>query len=209
MKLCVLLTLLMTSVSISSVTAVEPTADENRKALPSVTRVRTPDMRVKAALAEGQKRSASFRSVLKRVEELDVIVYVEMQPLLPKRLAGATTWITATKIFRYVRVSLNPALSKFQMVAALAHELQHVAEIGGAPSIVDIRTLTDYYREVGIDKHLPSDEWETEAAKVTGQLVRHELAASASLPSEPASETGPANGREERLPADAFAREHF
>jgi hypothetical protein len=195
MKLCVLLTLLMTSVAISSLTAVEPTAAANRKALPSVQRVRTADLRVKAALAEGQKRSASFRRVLKRVEELDVIVYVEMQPLLRKRLAGTTTWVTATTNFRYVRVSLNPALSKFQIVASLAHELEHVAEIGGAPSIVDVRTLTDYYREVGIDKNVPSDEWETEAAKVTGQLVRHELAASASLPSESGTEIGLANGR--------------
>jgi hypothetical protein len=195
MKLCVLLTLLMTSVFISSLTAVEPTADD-RRALASVTRVRTPDMRIKAALAEGQKRSASFRRVLKRVEELDVIVYVEMQPLLRTRLAGTTTWVTATKNFRYVRVSLNPALSKFQIVAALAHELEHVAEIGGAPSIVDIRTLTNYYREVGIEKSLPSDEWETEAAKVTGQLVRHELAVSVSSPSEPATEIGLANGRD-------------
>ena len=195
MKLCVLLTLLMTSVSISSLTAVEPTADEARKALASVTRVRTPDMRVKAALAEGQQRSASFRRVLKRVDELDVIVYVEMQPLLRPRLAGTTTWVTATKTFRYVRVSLNPGLPKFHIVAALAHELQHVAEIGGAPSIVDTRTLTDYYREVGVDKRETSDEWETEAAKVTGEMVRSELSEFAPLRSESSTEIDLANGR--------------
>jgi hypothetical protein len=196
MKLCVLLTLSMTCVSIASLSAIEPTPAANRKAPASVPRVRTADARIKAALAEGQLRSASFRRVVKRVEELDVIVYAEMQPTLRRRLAGTTTWVTATKNFRYVRVSLNPGLSKFQMVAALAHELQHVVEIGGAPSIVDNRTLTDYYREVGIDKSVPSDEWETEAAKVTGQMVRHELAVSASVPSEPSTEIGLTNGRE-------------
>jgi hypothetical protein len=195
MKLCVLLTLSMTCVSVSSLSALEPTPVPNRKALASVPRVRTADGRIKAALAEGQQRSASFRRVLQRVEELDVIVYVEMQPLLRRRLAGTTTWVTATENFRYVRVSLNPALSKFHIVAALAHELQHVAEIGGAASIVDTRSLTDYYREAGIEKQTPSDEWETEAAKVTGQMVRQELAASASWPSESATEIGLANAR--------------
>ena len=196
MKLCVLLTLLMTSVFIPSLSAIEPAPAANRAALASVPRVRAADARIKAALAEGQQRSASFRRVLKRVEELDVIVYVEMQPLLRRRLAGTTTWVTATTNFRYVRVSLNPGLSKFHIVAALAHELQHVAEIGGAPSIVDTRTLSDYYREVGVDKRETSDEWETEAAKATGEMVRSELAEFASVTSEPSTEIGLANGRD-------------
>ena len=195
MKSCVLLTLLMT-VSISSLTAVETAAAENRNAVASVARIRTADARIRAALEEGQQRSASFRRVLNRVEELDVIVYLEMQPLLRRRLAGTTTWVTATELFRYVRVSLNPALSKFNIVAALAHELQHVAEIGAAPSIVDNRTLTDHYREVGVDKVATSDEWETEAAKVTGEKVRNELAEFASLRDEPSTELPVANGRD-------------
>ena len=113
-----------------------------------------------------------------------MIVYVEIKPLLRKRLAGTTTWVTATKDFRYVRVSLNPEQSSAQMVATLAHELQHVAEIGGAPSIVDTQTLRAHYREVGVAKLVTSDEWETEAAKVTGETVRQELAVSASLRSD-------------------------
>jgi hypothetical protein len=194
MKSCVLLTLLMTTASISSLTAVETTAAENRNTLASVPRIRAADARIRAALAEGQQRSASFRRVLQRVEELDVIVYVEMQPLLRRRLAGTTTWVTATELFRYVRVSLNPGLSKFNIVAALAHELQHVAEIGAAASIVDSRTLTNYYREVGLDKIATSDEWETEAAKLTGEKVRNELAEFASLRDEPSTELPLANG---------------
>ena len=185
MKLSVLLTLLMTCVPISSLMAVEAPAEKTRH----VPRVRAADSRIKAALAEGQRRSASFRRVLQRVEELDVIVYAEMQPLLRNRLAGTTTWVTATKDFRYVRVSLNPALSSWQTVASLAHELHHVAEIGGAPSIVDTRSLTSYYQEFGIEKSVPSDQWETEAAKITGETVRRELAVSASARGDGSSES--------------------
>jgi hypothetical protein len=184
MKLSVLLTLLMTCVPFSSLMAVGANVDR------TVPRVRAADARIKRALAEGQRRSASFRRVLQRVEELDVIVYAEMQPLLRNRLSGATTWVTATKDFRYVRVSLNPELSSWQVVASLAHELHHVAEIGSAPSIVDTRTLTTYYQEVGIGKSAPSDQWETEAARVTGENVRRELAVSAAAGNDGSGEMG-------------------
>lgn len=144
-----------------------------------VTRVRAADARVGTALAEGRARSASFRAVLDRVDELDVIVYAETQPQLRGRLSGSMTWVTATKDFRYVRVSLNPHLSMPQLVAMLAHELRHVVEVGEAPSIVDRRTLSDYYRAAGHGHHATSDEWDTEAARRTGEIVRRELASAA------------------------------
>jgi hypothetical protein len=88
------------------------------------------------------------------------------------------TWVTATTTFRYVRVSLNPDLNGFMSIAALAHELQHVVEVGEAASIVDNRSLSDYYRIAGLDKRVSSDRWETEAAQRTGEIVRRELAVS-------------------------------
>jgi hypothetical protein len=188
MKVSVLLTLLMTCVPIYPLNAATSSPGADRAALASVPRVRAADARIRVALRDGIKRSASFRRVLQRVEELDVIVYVETQPLLRSRLAGTTTWVTATKDFRYVRVSLNPGLSARQTVAALAHELEHVAEIGAAPSIIDTHTLRNYYRQVGLAKRVPSDEWETEAAKITGETVRQELAMSSSLVSDSTNE---------------------
>jgi hypothetical protein len=143
-----------------------------------IPRVRPADKRVATALSEGLERSASFRALVDRLNQLDVIVYVEMQPLLRQRLSGAMTWVTATTTFRYVRVSLNPDLNGFMSIAALAHELQHVVEVGEAASIVDNRSLSDYYRIAGLDKRVSSDRWETEAAQRTGEIVRRELAVS-------------------------------
>jgi hypothetical protein len=143
-----------------------------------VPRVRPADKRVAAALREGLERSASFRALVDRLNQLDVIVYVEMQPLLRQRFSGAMTWVTATNTFRYVRVSLNPDLNGLMSTAALGHELQHVIEVGEAPSIVDTQSLSDYYRVAGLDKRVTSDQWETEAAQRTGEIVRRELAAS-------------------------------
>ena len=132
-------------------------------------RVRTSDRRVTAAIAEGAARSSSFLDVINDVEQHDVIVYVEMQPQLRGRLSGALTWVTRTKAFRYVRVALNPDLTGSLLVAALAHELQHVAEVGRAASVVDTASLSRFYRTIGVNTRLNSDEWDTEAAQAHGR----------------------------------------
>jgi hypothetical protein len=173
MQLILLLTLLVGTIAFPSVCAADEVVSKAPKPVP---RVRAADSRVATALKEGLQRSASFRAIIDRVNTLDVIVYAETQPLLRGRLSGTMTWVTATKQFRYVRVSLNPDLNTMQMTASLAHELQHVVEVGEAKSIVDTKTLTDYYRLAGIENHVRSDEWDTEAAQRTGDIVRRELA---------------------------------
>lgn len=172
MPMVLLLTLFVATVAFPSLGAADEIGGKTPKPVP---RLRAADTRVAAALKEGLKRSASFREIVSRVDALDVIVYAETQPMLRGRLSGTMTWVTATKEFRYVRVSLNPELNSMQMVASLAHELQHVIEVGEAKSIIDTKTLTDYYRVAGIEKHIHSDEWDTEAAQRTGDLVRREL----------------------------------
>jgi hypothetical protein len=142
-------------------------------------RVRALDTRVQFAIAEGTARSASFRKLLTKIDKSDVIVYVEFQPHLKGRLVGTTTWVTTTQQYRYLRVALNPELTGWRLVAALAHELQHVVEVGEARSIVDSKSLSAHYRETGVEKVLRSEEWETQAAQVMGETVRRELAASA------------------------------
>ena len=142
-------------------------------------RVRALDTRVQFALAEGTARSASFRKLLTQIDKSDVIVYVEFQPHLKNRFVGTMTWVTATQQHRYVRVSLNPELTGWRLVATLAHELQHVVEVGEARSIVDAKSLSAHYRETGVEKVARSEAWETYAAQAMGETVRRELAASA------------------------------
>ena len=140
-------------------------------------RVRTQDPRIRQALTDGAARSAAFRDVLGRVESRDVIVYVEMQLDLRGRLAGTMRWVAATREARYVRVALNPELSGNMLIATLGHELEHVAEVGETPSVVDEPTLASLYRDVGTEVRVGSGAWDTEAAQLTGEAVRRELAA--------------------------------
>jgi len=84
--------------------------------------------------------------------------------------------VAATSTFRYVRIVLNPSLPHAQLVATLAHELQHVSEIGNEPSVVDPRSLSSFYGRVGTEHGFHSEEWETKLAQDTGYIVIRELA---------------------------------
>src|SRR5688572_23580937 len=73
-------------------------------------RVRPYDSRSAALLVEGLRRSDTVRSLVSQLEARDVIIYVEIQARLRGRLAGTLTWVTATRHYRYVRISINPEL---------------------------------------------------------------------------------------------------
>lgn len=141
----------------------------------AVPRIRPVERRSANLLLEGLQRSETVRALVDRLEGKDLIVYVEMQPKLKARLAGALTWVTATPKFRYVRISWNPDISTNAAIATLGHELQHALEIAAQPSIVSDSTLEAYYREHGIDMR-SHNGWDTIAARDRGDDVRRELA---------------------------------
>lgn len=172
------LTLLVAVVAPSFAHAADPApALRQASRLNGGPRVRASDQRLVAAIAEGVARSPSFLSVINDIEQLDVIAYVEMQPQLRGRLSGAVTWVTRTAQFRYVRVALNPDLTGMQLVSALAHELQHVVEVGREASVIDADSLGAFYQTVGVSiQRFNPAQWETEAARRMGETVRRELA---------------------------------
>lgn len=139
-------------------------------------RVRPYDARSASLLLEGIERSTTIRAIVDRLEELDVIVYLEIQPALSKKLAGRLTWMAATASHRYVRISLNPELNQDALIAALGHELQHALEVAEAPSIVDGPSLQAYYERHGVSSSHQANGWDSLAARVIGDDVRRELA---------------------------------
>ena len=139
-------------------------------------RVRAADVRSAQLLVLGLQRSDTIRALVNQLEERDVIVYIEIQPALKRRLAGTLTWLTATAAHRYVRISINPELSTDLAISTLGHELQHAVEVAHAPQIVSNRTLEHFYREHGENSRYERNGWDTEAARVAGDDVRRELA---------------------------------
>jgi len=139
-------------------------------------RLRPQDNRVAQVLREGAERSATFRALVNRIEAGNVIVYVAVSPLLKSTLSGSLTWMTRAGEFRYVRASLRTDLTFDQMIASVAHELQHAIEVVEDESVIDERSMTALYKRIG----QPSGSaglkgWETAAAQRTGTQVRREL----------------------------------
>ena len=111
--------------------------------------VRAADGTAARLLALGTEHSPTFRSLVDRIEDSDLVVYVLTDRFLPQ--AGKMQIVHATPRWRYVRVTVRaPGLDpERDVVAWLAHELQHVAELADAPQVRDDGTLTFHYHNVG------------------------------------------------------------
>ena len=139
-------------------------------------RVRPQDPRLVELLRAGVARSATFRSLVNRLEAGNVIVYVSLTQTMKSGLAGKLTWITKAGNFRYLKATLNMEQTADQMIATLGHELQHALEVSADEDVTDQRSLMSLYMRIGRPSHAGQTvAWETEAARDTGWQVRREL----------------------------------
>ena len=143
-------------------------------------RIRPQDPRLIALLRDGMTRSATLRALVNRIEASNLIVYVSLSPNMKASLAGKLTWMTRAGAFRYVRATINIEQNSDQMIATLAHELQHAVEVLQDETVLDQRSLQELYKRIGRPSHSGiSAGWETIAAQETGFRVRKELVAAA------------------------------
>jgi hypothetical protein len=141
-------------------------------------RLRPQDTRVAQVLKEGAARSATFRALVNRIEASNVIVYIAVTPILKSTLSGSLTWMTRAGDFRYVRASIRTDLAFDQMIATVAHELQHAVEVVEDESVTDDLSLAALYRRIGQPSGSAGRSgWETTAAQQAGTKVRRELVA--------------------------------
>jgi hypothetical protein len=139
-------------------------------------RLRPQSDRLAALLDQGRLRSPTLRGLVEKIEANDVFVYIATNQLLNRRLAGSLTWMSQAGPFRYVRASISPDLPADQIIATLAHELQHVVEVIDDPGVVSDDSLTALYKRIGAPSKVPLvSGWETEAAQSAGSRVRREL----------------------------------
>lgn len=138
--------------------------------------VRPQDARITALLQEGMRRSSSLRALVDRIEASNVYVYVKLDHLMNSHLAGRLAWMGQAHEFRYLRAMIDFNLSADQVIATLAHELQHAVEVVDDRSVVDERSLVALYRRIGEPSRLELNSgWETDAARAMGNQVRREL----------------------------------
>jgi len=123
----------------------------------------------------GVSHSPTFREIAARLERSDVVVYVSIETRPPGRCAGATRFVAATPRLRFLHIALDPDLAPKELVALLAHELQHAIEVADAPEVRDLDSFRQYYEQHGLQDQRVGT-YDSQAARETGRRVRAELA---------------------------------
>lgn len=140
-------------------------------------RIRLTDSRIRVLLEAGLQRSRLLRDLVARVEAGNVIVYMGLEPRIDRRLTGSLVFAGDGGQYRYLRAMINPEATGEQIIAAIAHELQHVVEVIADPGVRSEAGLVSLYRRIGRRSSIPGRlAWETEAAQQVTDDVRRELA---------------------------------
>ena len=149
-------------------------------------RLRSTNPMILASLNEGAERSATFRALVAAIEQTNGIVYVEFGYCAFGHVAGCLLpFIASGHGDRYVRIIVSPEkrrLSHDQLLALIAHELQHAREVLDRPEIVDLETMDAMYRKLGTAIVNGAGGYETSAARAAGAAVLSELVRSARVP---------------------------
>jgi hypothetical protein len=142
-------------------------------------RVRTDSPYLRLVIASGVQRSPSFRVIVDRLEQSDLIVEVQRGRFNESRLAGRTVFLAATPTVRYVLVEIGCPVTSTPALGTIGHELAHALEIASAPWVVDGDTLAQLYEQIGFPTYGANStifgQYETAGALDAGEHVHHEL----------------------------------
>ena len=170
--------------------AQDETSDASRRVEVQGPHVRADGADTRALLLDAAEKSATFRDLLERIDESDLIVYVRMQHFGALRLEGRIGFVSGAGAPgggpRILLIELACPRSVDQQQATLAHELRHATEIGDAVWVTGPATLAEYYRRIG-ESASSSDHgiaFETAAARETASRVRREVSAALKLTHE-------------------------
>ena len=152
--------------------------------------IRLADPRQQHLLVQGLTKSPTFRRVAAAVCRTDAIAYVELSHTMRPPVAGTCQLVVATPVNRFLRIRLNVrVLNGAEMVAVLAHELEHAGEIGRAPWVREPADVSRLQRTLA-----PGRTHSPEADRVGTQVLR-EILGGRRPPSDPGwrmADRGPA-----------------
>jgi hypothetical protein len=145
---------------------------------PLFTRVRSTERYMIALIQEGYSRSPTFRALVDRLQNSNVIVLVRPIPCLGGRLRSCLVSVNGSERERHIRINVDPRHTiRDWLIGALGHELQHAVEIAEHPEVVDARSATALYRRLAVGRCRDglSEECETTRALDIEKAVIDEL----------------------------------
>jgi hypothetical protein len=135
--------------------------------------VRALQQRGRTLLAKGIDGSTTFKQLIDKIAESDVVVYLDLDPFDERKLDGALRFVGKAGGARFVKVWLRPRRIDDEMVVTLGHELQHALEVAADPQVVSQATFAAFCAKTGqSDK---PGRFETRAAQQVALRIRAEL----------------------------------
>jgi len=132
---------------------------------------------VDAFVAEGMRRSQTIRSLVARIEQSDLIVYVRARPFNSPLTTGHLQFVGATPGQRFVMIEIACGESWNVQLSTLGHELRHAVEVAEAPWVRSAADLEAHYSRIGFVASFDSrnESFETDAAADAGRHVARDL----------------------------------
>jgi len=131
------------------------------------------------SISEGAERSATFAVLRDAISRSNGIVYLEFGYCAFGHLNGCLLPFLATSEHtRYLRIVVTPdrtRQSHDQLLALIAHEMQHAREVLEHSEVLDAAAMELLYRQIGTPIAGLHGGFETAAARAVGDAVLNEL----------------------------------
>ena len=158
--------LVLASLGVTSVARAEPEV--------AFKHVRSNDVAIRARLADGYRRSPTFRRLVDEIEALPGLVYVAVAVKLSQGMDGALLHsVSGSPQMPILRVLIRTGIAGDYAIGVLAHELQHVVEALRGGFAVSGAALGAFFAT--LDHQTTSPKFETEEARQVEARVLSEL----------------------------------
>ena len=129
---------------------------------------------IASLIADGMEGSATFREIVRTIEESDTYVYV-LQGECGHGVRACFDGVTTAGPRRIMRVtvSLDSRAPRWSVIGSIGHELRHTIEAIQEPSVRSNEARFFLYERIGFQG--TSKSRETTAAVETGNTVRAEI----------------------------------
>jgi hypothetical protein len=127
------------------------------------------------AFAEGMARSATFRALVKAIDESDGVVYIRRGTCGHGVRACLAMSVTKVGPNRMLRLVIDETTRGDNVLVALGHELHHATEVLHEPAITTGFSMFHFYKSFG---SWSGDAFETAGAVHAGEAIQRELAVS-------------------------------
>ena len=136
------------------------------------THVRSSNPALAGLIRQATERSATFRGLVEVINASDGIVYVE-QGDCGHGVRACLAAVAAAGSNRLLRVKVDTRKADWDLMGSIGHELQHVVEVLGDPSVTSSAAMYFFYTRKG--RRGTTDAFETNAAVDAGHAVRTEV----------------------------------